>query len=165
MLKKSLFIISILIAFVAMRTPLALAQVTIGPGDIDKSRSLIMLKADETVLSDYREKDGGMFSNMWAVYILSEGDGEKKDCFIELNGKRSGPFENFSRLISFSPNGEKVVFAAKEKGNNKWSVYVNGKRRWSYDGLAWATFTWPVGLKGNSIRSQTKAVAFKHSQD
>ena len=78
MLKKSLFIISILIAFVAMRTPLALAQVTIGPGDIDKSRSLIMLKADETVLSDYREKDGGMFSNMWAVDILSEGDGEKK---------------------------------------------------------------------------------------
>ena len=48
MLKKSFFIISILIAFVAMRTPLALAQVTIGPGDIDKSRSLIMLKADET---------------------------------------------------------------------------------------------------------------------
>ena len=90
---------------------------------------------------------------------------KKKDCFIELNGKRSGPFENFSRLISFSPNGEKVVFAAKEKGNNKWSVYVNGKRRWSYDGLAWATFTWPEGLKGNSIRSQTKAVAFKHSQD
>jgi hypothetical protein len=166
MLKKSLFIILIFIVFLAMKTPSAVfAQATISPSDIDKSRSLTMLQPNETVLSDYREKDDGMFSNMWAVYILSEGEGEKKDWFIELNGKRIGPFENNSDLISFSPNGKQVVFAAKEKADNKWSVYVNGVKRWSYDGLAWATYTWPLGLKGDTIRSQSRAVVFEQSND
>ncbi|MBI4708343.1 MAG: hypothetical protein HY761_10555 [Candidatus Omnitrophica bacterium] len=166
MRKKSLFIILIFIAFLAMKTPSAvLAQTTISPSDIDKSRSLTILNPNETVISDYREKDDGMFSNMWAVYILSEGEGEKKDWFIELNGKKIGPFENNSDLISFSPNGKQVVFAAKEKKANKWSVYVNGVKRWSFDGLAWGTYTWPLGLKGNTIRSQSKAVVFVQSDD
>lgn len=166
MRKKSLFIILMSIIFLAIKTPSAVfAQATISPSDIDKSRSLTMLRSNETVLSDYREKDDGMFSNWWAVYILSEGEGEKKDYFIELNEKKIGPFKDISDLISFSPNGKQVVFAAKEKAGNKWSVYVNGAKRWSFDGLAWARYTWPLGLKGNTIRSQSKAVVFAQSHD
>jgi len=166
MLKKSLFIILIFVAFLGIKTPSPVfAQATISPGDIDKSRSLTMLKPNETILSDYREKDYGMFSNMWAVYILPEGDENNKDLFIELNGGRIGPFENISTLISFSPNGKQVVFAAKEKADNKWSIYVNSTKRWSYDGLAIATYTWPVGLEGSTIRSQSEAMVFTQSPD
>ncbi len=164
--KKSLLIILISIAFLTIKMPLTvLAQTTISPDDIDKSRQLPMLKPNETVLSDYREKDDGMFSSSWAVYTLSQGEGENKDWFIELNGQKIGPFENISDLISFSPNGKQVVFAAKEKGASKWSVYLNGVKKWSFDGLAWRTYTWPLGLKGNTIRSQSRAVVFVQSDD
>lgn len=151
--------------FFMLMSAVVFAQTTINPSDIEKSRSLKILKTSETILSDYREKEDSMFSQRWAVYILSEGNDDNKRWFIELNGKKIGPFVNNSDLISFSPNGMKVVFAAKEKDNDQWSVYVNGEKSWSHSGLAWSTFTWPMGLKGNTIRSQSKAVGFEHSDD
>ena len=161
-------IIAIYIIFAVVAIPmqsLVFAQAANNPSDIEKSRSLKMLTPSETVLSDYREKEDSMFSHMWAVYILSEGEGDNKDWFIELNGKKIGPFSNNSDLISFSQNGKKVVFAAKEKNGNQWNIYVNGKKSWTHSGLAWSTFTWPLGLKGNMIRSQSKAVGFTYSDD
>ncbi|MBN1356029.1 hypothetical protein JXA40_07135 [bacterium] len=165
MKNKSMITVFFMAVLFSLNTMITLyAQVPGDSAEAIQTGSLTMLNSNETVLSEYREKDGGMFSNAWSVYRISEGE-ENKDIFIELNGKRIGPFERTSDLISFSSNGKQVVFAAKDKADKKWGIYVNGMKKWSYEDLAWATYTWPLGLKGNTIRSQSKAVVFEQSED
>ena len=119
----------------------------------------------ETILCDYRETDNGMYSSFWAVNFISESNNGQEDWFIELNGNKIGPFERICNKISFSPNGRNVVFAAKKKDISNWDVYLNGEIKWSYDKLAWASYTWSAGLNRKIVHTMTSAVIFNQSND
>ena len=120
---------------------------------------------EETVICAYRENDDGMYSSYWAVNFITENKNGKQERFVELNGNKIGPFEEICELGSFSPNGKNVAFVAKEKDKNNWDIYLNGKKKWSYERLKWFNYSWTAGLAVRRIRFQTPAIPIEFSQD
>jgi len=130
----------------------------------DTTSTFRELATVRTLLSDYREGEG-MFSSNWASYVRSEGEDDARRWFVDLNGRSIGPFDNVSRMVAFSPDGGKAAFAARSVGREEWNVYVNGALQGSFPRLFFGTYTWPVGLHGTSIVSQSGAAVLQYSSD
>ena len=73
----------------------------------------------ETILGTYRKDLSGGFSPYWVAYIIDPEKGEAdQSSFVELNGKRLGPYAQVSGMIEISRNGKHIAFAAKK--GEKW---------------------------------------------
>ena len=72
----------------------------------------------ETRLATYKKGGNGAFSPYWVALILDPAKGtHDKSTFIELNGKRMGPYQQVSGKIVLSPDGQHVAYAAEKPGN------------------------------------------------
>jgi len=142
----------------------ALSQSNSQPDTSASSQVMKPMEVVETNLGPLPDDDEGMYSGTWAVRAVPLED-ESGNYFLELNETRLGPFEQSSNLVSFSQDGTQVVFAAKEVGSREWAIYKNGSKIGAYEGLAWSSYSWPLGLKKDKIRMQSQAVALSQSPD
>ena len=118
----------------------------------------------ETILAPYTKAGSGGFSPYWAAYIIAPKDGAKdKDSFIDLNGKRLGPYTNLSGLIELSGDGKHIAFAAEKAG--QWIVVVDGVEKYSVKAMEWSWSAWSPDLEGNSFIPQTQAAMLQFSSD
>jgi hypothetical protein len=118
----------------------------------------------ETVLCPYKKDTSGGFSPYWAAYIIEPvEDAKDQFSFVELNGRRLGPYSQVSGMMVVSRDGKHIAFAA-EKGN-KWVVVVDGVEKYTHDGLVWPWCAWSPTLEGDSYIPQTRAAVLEFSQD
>lgn len=88
-------------------------------------------------------------SHRWLAYVISEGKtGADTAIYIELNGKRLGPYEEFGGDIITSPDGEHIAYAAKERG--QWCVVLDGVQKWCHRSLGWGRYNVMSGLLDGS---------------
>lgn len=118
----------------------------------------------ETALSSYREGLGGGFSPWWVGYILEpQRDQEDKSWFLELNGKKLGPYDDISRLVPVSSDGRHIAFAAKSSG--RWHVIVDGEEKSNHADLTWPHLSLMSGLERNIFEPNTQAAVLQFSPD
>ena len=113
-------------------TPDAIAQTAITATEIETSRSLTLLGPSETVLCEYREKDYGMFSHMWAAYILSEGEDDNRNRFDGITRNiyrdRSGQIVGKRRLGGITADTMAVADATATGSNAPEQAKYLGSR-------------------------------------
>jgi Tol biopolymer transport system component len=154
-----LFACVMLFAFVASRGQF-------GSGVIQKVATVLTPPArfSETYLCPYRKDGNGGFSPWWVAYIVEPATGATdKSTFVDINGKRLGPYSNVSGLMRVSRDGKHLAFAA-QKGNN-WVVVVDGMEKYTHKGLVWPWSAWSPTLEGNSFIPQTRAAVLQFSPD
>lgn len=118
----------------------------------------------ETPLATYQKGGNGGFSPYWVAYIIYPAKGSKdKSVFVELNGKRLGPYEGVSGRFVVSPDGRHIAYAAAKSG--KWVIAVDGVDGAPHDGLLWPYYAWSPDLEGNQFIPQTRAAALEFSPD
>jgi hypothetical protein len=118
----------------------------------------------ETNLCTYKKDGNGGFSPWWVAYIVEPEKGASdKSTFVDVNGKRLGPYSNVSGLIKLSRNGKHLAFAAQKDGN--WVVVVDGMEKYTHKGLLWPWSAWSPTLEGNSFIPQTRAAVLLFSPD
>jgi len=90
----------------------------------------------ETVLCSYKKDGVGAFSPYWAAYIVEPEKGAAdQSTYVELNGKRLGPYAQVSGMMEVGGAGKHIAFAAKK--GEKWTVVVDGVEKYTHDGLLW----------------------------
>jgi hypothetical protein len=121
-------------------------------------------KYSETTLCAYKKDVEGGFSPNWVAYIIRPAE-EAKDqsVFVEVNGKRFGPYTNVSGLIEVSRDGKHIAYAAEKNG--MWVVAIDGVEKYTHKGLLWPWMGWAPTVEGNSYTPQTRAVALEFSPD
>jgi hypothetical protein len=118
----------------------------------------------ETVLSPYRKDVTGGFSSRWVAYIIEpEKNAADRATWVEVNGKRLGPYTNVSGMMAVSPGGHHIAWAAEKAG--KWVVAVDGVEKYTVGGLLWPWMAWSPSLEGNSYIPQTRAAVLRFSPD
>jgi len=116
----------------------------------------------ETFLCTYKKDVSGGFSHRWVAYIIDSGEGDgDKHYYIDLNGRRLGPYSNISTKFEISLDGEHIAFAAEKQ--NKWHIVLDGDEKWLHETLRWPWNSWIPTLEGNSIIPQTRAAALYFS--
>ncbi len=118
----------------------------------------------ETVLCSYKKDGVGAFSPYWAAYIVEPEKGAAdQSTYVELNGKRLGPYAQVSGMMEVGGAGKHIAFAAKK--GEKWTVVVDGVEKYTHDGLLWPWSAWSPTLEGNSYIPQTRAAVLDFSPD
>ncbi|MGA2171974.1 MAG: hypothetical protein ABSG82_03030 [Sedimentisphaerales bacterium] len=118
----------------------------------------------ETVLCSYKKDGSGGFSPYWVAYIIDPiKDANDQSSFVELNGKRLGPYAQVSGMMEVSHDGRHMAFAAEK--NKKWVVVVDGVEKFTHEGLLWPWCAWSPSLEGNSFIPQTRAALLEFSRD
>lgn len=121
-------------------------------------------KYSETILCPYKKDGNGGFSPYWAAYIIEPAEGSKdKSTYVDVNGKRLGPYTNVSELMEVSRDGKHIAFAAAKGG--KFVVAVDGVEKYTEKGLLWPWMGWSPTLEGNSYIPQTRAAELQFSPD
>ncbi|MGO9271179.1 MAG: hypothetical protein ACLQOO_13140 [Terriglobia bacterium] len=116
----------------------------------------------EAVLGAYRKDVSGGFSPYWVAYIVEPEKGAAdQSTFVELNGRRLGPYEQVSGMMEVSRNGKHIAFAAEKA--KKWVVVVDGVEKYTHEGLLWPWSAWSPSLEGNSYIPQTRAAVLEFS--
>jgi len=122
------------------------------------------LTFSETVLCPYMKNGSGAFSPYWVAYIIDPvEDAKDQSSFVELNGKRLGPYARVSRMMEISRDGKHIAFAAEK--NEKWVVVVDGVEKYTHSGLLWSWCAWYPSLEGESYIPQTQAAVLEFSRD
>lgn len=118
----------------------------------------------ETPLCPYRKDGNGGFSPWWVAYIVEPAEGATdKSTYVDVNGKRLGPYSNVSGLMRTSRDGKHLAFAAQK--NDNWVIVVDGVEKYTQKGLLWPWSAWSPSLEGNSFIPQTRAAVFLFSPD
>ncbi|MEW5913322.1 MAG: hypothetical protein AB1814_12250 [Thermodesulfobacteriota bacterium] len=118
----------------------------------------------EQYLCEHRAKALGGFTPIWVAYAQEEKkDPKTKLYYVELNGKRLGPFTLLSTYFPRSEDGRHIAFVAQEKG--QWCVYIDGRKKWCHAALGWVRRSWTSSLDGNTVTMQTSSPIAAFSRD
>lgn len=118
----------------------------------------------ETEICPYRKDASGGFSPWWVAYIVGPAEGATdKSMYVEINGKRLGPYSNVSGLMKISRDGKHIAFAAAK--NDNWVIVEDGVEKYTHKGLLWPWSAWSPSLEGNSFIPQTRAAVMEFSPD
>lgn len=124
----------------------------------------LVTQRSETVLCQYRKDVMGAFSPHWVAYIIEPAkEATDSSRFVEVNGKRLGPYTQVSGMMELSRDGRHLAFAAEKNG--KWVVVVDGVEKYTHEALLWPWCAWSPTLEGNSFIPQTQAAVLEFSPD
>ncbi|HEY4920671.1 MAG TPA: hypothetical protein VII40_11260 [Xanthobacteraceae bacterium] len=116
----------------------------------------------ETERAPYRQNGNGGFSPYWVAYIVTpDKDAADQATYVDLNGKRLGPYVDVSGVVAFGDGGKRIAFAAEKAG--KWVVVVDGVEKYAQDALLWPLSSWSPTLEGNAFVPQTRAAELRFS--